>query len=199
MHGSSGGHTGQCLSACPSSGDAEVPRTIPYPNTSDRFLVVGSFSDTSGVAEGSIIPTVGPVTILRIHIDEEVDHWVALSEVNHSRSCPDAGTHGVRLQHQLHLRSPYSWNGKRIAIKSGDIKLYRGDTSGRECFDEMEDWVCFIVARVQTHYEPPSPVLCNISVHFAATPIKKKFNYVLRLFFTIRIHALLSYFCDILY
>ncbi|GIY10487.1 uncharacterized protein CDAR_478681 [Caerostris darwini] len=50
MHGSSRGHTGQCLSACPSS-------------------------------EGSIIPTVGPVTILRIHIDEEVDHWVALSEI----------------------------------------------------------------------------------------------------------------------
>ncbi|GFR02404.1 alpha-1,3-mannosyl-glycoprotein 4-beta-N-acetylglucosaminyltransferase B [Trichonephila clavata] len=59
----------------------KIPELIPYPNTSDRFLVVGSFSDTSGVAEGSIIPTVGPVTILRIHIDEEVDHWIALSEI----------------------------------------------------------------------------------------------------------------------
>ncbi|XP_055934090.1 alpha-1,3-mannosyl-glycoprotein 4-beta-N-acetylglucosaminyltransferase A-like [Argiope bruennichi] len=59
----------------------KFPELIPYPNTSDRFLVVGSFSDTSGVAEGSIIPTVGPVTVLRIHIEEEVDHWVALSEI----------------------------------------------------------------------------------------------------------------------
>ncbi|KAG8196642.1 hypothetical protein JTE90_006552 [Oedothorax gibbosus] len=59
----------------------KIPELIPYPNTSDRFLVVGSFSDTSGVAEGSIIPTVGPVRILRIHIDEEVDHWIALSEI----------------------------------------------------------------------------------------------------------------------
>ncbi|GBO28895.1 hypothetical protein AVEN_34772-1 [Araneus ventricosus] len=62
----------------------KFPELIPYPNTSDRFLVVGSFSDTSGIAEGSIIPTVGPVTVLRIHIEEEVDHWVALSEVE----CP---------------------------------------------------------------------------------------------------------------
>ncbi|GBL78977.1 hypothetical protein AVEN_136606-1, partial [Araneus ventricosus] len=62
----------------------KFPELIPYPNTSDRFLVVGSFSDTSGIAEGSIIPTVGPVTVLRIHIEEEVDHWVALSEAE----CP---------------------------------------------------------------------------------------------------------------
>ena len=59
----------------------KIPELIPYPNTSDQFLIVGSFSDTSGIAEGSIIPTVGPVRILRIQIEEEVDHWVALSEV----------------------------------------------------------------------------------------------------------------------
>lgn len=60
----------------------KIPELIPYPNTSDQFLIVGSFSDTSGIAEGSIIPTVGPVRILRIQIEEEVDHWVALSEVS---------------------------------------------------------------------------------------------------------------------
>lgn len=59
----------------------KIPELIPYPNTSDQFLIVGTFSDTSGIAEGSIIPTVGPVRILRIQIEEEVDHWVALSEV----------------------------------------------------------------------------------------------------------------------
>lgn len=59
----------------------KIPELIPYPNTSDQFLIVGSFSDTSGIAEGSIIPTVGPVRILRIQIEEEVDHWVALSEI----------------------------------------------------------------------------------------------------------------------
>lgn len=59
----------------------KIPELIPYPNTSDQFLIVGSFSDTSGIAEGSIIPTVGPVRILRLQIEEEVDHWVALSEV----------------------------------------------------------------------------------------------------------------------
>lgn len=60
----------------------KIPELIPYPNTSDEFLIVGSFSDTSGIAEGSIIPTVGPVRILRIQIEDEVDHWVALSEVS---------------------------------------------------------------------------------------------------------------------
>ncbi|KFM79977.1 hypothetical protein X975_27160, partial [Stegodyphus mimosarum] len=43
--------------------------------------MVGGFTDASGVAEGSIIPTVGPVKMLRIYIEEEMDHWVALSEI----------------------------------------------------------------------------------------------------------------------
>ncbi|XP_054706776.1 alpha-1,3-mannosyl-glycoprotein 4-beta-N-acetylglucosaminyltransferase A-like [Uloborus diversus] len=59
----------------------KIPELIPYPSTSDRFLVVGSFSDQSGITEGSIIPTVGLVRTLRIRFEEDGDHWISLSEI----------------------------------------------------------------------------------------------------------------------
>lgn len=54
---------------------------IPYPVTDDGFLLVGKFNNQSGVAEGTILPSVGPVSLMRLCIHSDGDRWLLLSEI----------------------------------------------------------------------------------------------------------------------
>lgn len=55
---------------------------IPYPMLDDGFLIVGKFNNQSGIAEGSILPIVGPIAIMRLTIHSDSDHWILLSEIH---------------------------------------------------------------------------------------------------------------------
>ncbi|XP_067122632.1 alpha-1,3-mannosyl-glycoprotein 4-beta-N-acetylglucosaminyltransferase B-like [Centruroides vittatus] len=55
---------------------------VPYPMLDDGFLIVGRFNNQSGIAEGTILPLVGPIAIMRLTIHSDSDHWILLSEIH---------------------------------------------------------------------------------------------------------------------
>ncbi|XP_074650022.1 alpha-1,3-mannosyl-glycoprotein 4-beta-N-acetylglucosaminyltransferase B-like isoform X2 [Tubulanus polymorphus] len=56
------------------------PAVTNYPRTNDGYLIIGSFS--LGVAQNTVLPSIGPVTKLRLHIHSASANWVILSEIH---------------------------------------------------------------------------------------------------------------------
>ncbi|KAG0427467.1 hypothetical protein HPB47_025481 [Ixodes persulcatus] len=53
-----------------------------FPRTADGFYVVGSFKESNGVAERVLPADLGAVSILRLNVQSDSDHWAILSETN---------------------------------------------------------------------------------------------------------------------
>ena len=52
-----------------------------FPMTEDSYLVIGGFIGTSGVAEGTIDPKLGPISAIRLSVQTASESWVILNEV----------------------------------------------------------------------------------------------------------------------
>lgn len=53
-----------------------------YQMTDDKYLVIGGFIGTSGVAEGTIDKKIGPLSAIRLIIQTPSESWVILNEVS---------------------------------------------------------------------------------------------------------------------
>ncbi|XP_042908177.1 alpha-1,3-mannosyl-glycoprotein 4-beta-N-acetylglucosaminyltransferase B isoform X2 [Parasteatoda tepidariorum] len=53
-----------------------------YTKTADGYLIVGSFKEPSGIAEGNVSTSVGPVKIMRLYVHSESERWAILSEIH---------------------------------------------------------------------------------------------------------------------
>ncbi|CAN8006208.1 unnamed protein product, partial [Ixodes hexagonus] len=58
------------------------PFLLSLPRTQDGFYVVGSFKESNGVAERVLPADLGPVSVLRLNVQSDSDHWAILSEVS---------------------------------------------------------------------------------------------------------------------
>lgn len=56
-------------------------RTEGYQLTKDGFYVVNKFDVDSGIAEGTVPTWLGPIDVLRLHVESTGQSWVILSEV----------------------------------------------------------------------------------------------------------------------
>uniref|UniRef100_A0A147BT51 Putative n-acetylglucosaminyltransferase vi n=1 Tax=Ixodes ricinus TaxID=34613 RepID=A0A147BT51_IXORI len=52
-----------------------------FPRTADGFYVVGSFKESNGVAERVLPADLGAVSVLRLNVQSDSDHWAILSEI----------------------------------------------------------------------------------------------------------------------
>lgn len=63
------------------------PENFAYSNTSryslthDGYVVVGGFN-SFGIAEGALDPKLGKIKSVRLHVHNDSENWVILSEVN---------------------------------------------------------------------------------------------------------------------
>ncbi|XP_023229462.1 alpha-1,3-mannosyl-glycoprotein 4-beta-N-acetylglucosaminyltransferase B-like [Centruroides sculpturatus] len=60
---------------------SEILEDNSYPVTRDGYLIVGSFKDSNGVAEGTLNTNIGPIKVLRLNVHTQSDRWAILSEI----------------------------------------------------------------------------------------------------------------------
>lgn len=59
-------------------------QTQSYRITNDGFYIIDQFDDDSGLAEGTVSVWLGPIEVLRLHVDSTAASWVILSEVSYA-------------------------------------------------------------------------------------------------------------------